>query len=423
MKFSKSLALALFIVVAGCSSTAIPVNHQHVDKERIDTALKYFIYNGSLVGVSALVYEDGKEAYFGAFGMADREAVRPMTRNTLAQIYSMTKPVTGVALMILYEEGKFQLDDPLAKYAPEFAGLKVYEGVNANREPILVKPNRPVTIRDITRHTAGFASEDDQSWAGDLYRKIDPTNRQNTLTEMAQKLAQIPLLYQPGTRWLYGPSVDVQAFLVERLSGLPFDEFLEQRILKPLSMNNTSYVVSSAQDRQRLAAVYELDEKGTPIRVNNETAFSFNSRDWPMKPGGWGLVSSLDDYMRFARMLLNEGKLDGVRILRSETVRLMATDDLPATITDKSWLPGKGWVGFGIDFAVRIAPPAGPDESSGSVGEFFWDGFANTLFWVDPKNNIAAVLFTQYLPPSGTTLHKAFRDAIYYSDPQGAAAR
>jgi CubicO group peptidase (beta-lactamase class C family) len=208
---------------------------------------------------------------------------------------------------------------------------------------------------------------------------------------------------------------------VERLSGQPFDEFLQQHILKPLGMKDTRYVVSSEQDRKRLAALYELNDDGTLGRADDETAFSFNTRDWPMKPGGWGLVSTLDDYMRFARMLLNEGELDGVRLLRPETVRLMATDAMPPAVTDKSWLPVKGQVGFGIDFAVRIAPPAGPEEPSGAVGEFFWDGKANTLFWVDPKNDIAAVMFTQYFPPSGLPLHKVFRDAVYYSDNEAAA--
>jgi CubicO group peptidase (beta-lactamase class C family) len=422
MKSRLAFTLVLVVACAGCGTMQTSSDrHQHVDKARIDAALEGFLDQYGLPGVSALVYENGKEAYFGAFGMADREAGRPMARDTLAQLYSMTKPITGVALMMLYEESKFQLDDPLAKYAPEFANLKVFNGLDGNNEPTFVAPNRPVTIRDITRHTGGFASDDDKTWVGEVYRSVDPTNRENTLAEMAQKLGGIPLLYQPGTRWLYGPSVDVQAFLVERLSGQPFDEFLQQHIFKPLGMKDTRYVVSSEQDRKRLAALYELNDDGTLGRADDETAFSFNTRDWPMKPGGWGLVSTLDDYMRFARMLLNEGELDGVRLLRPETVRLMATDAMPPAVTDKSWLPVKGQVGFGIDFAVRIAPPAGPEEPSGAVGEFFWDGKANTLFWVDPKNDIAAVMFTQYFPPSGLPLHKVFRDAVYYSDNEAAA--
>jgi CubicO group peptidase (beta-lactamase class C family) len=421
MKSAYVVTLVLIIACAGCKPAATPsADAPLVDQARIDTALKSLVDKGDLVGVSALIYEDGKEAYYGAFGMADREAGRPMARDTIVQIYSMTKPVTGVALMMLYDEGKFQLDDPLAKYLPEFADTKVYAGLNDKGEPTLVAPDRPVSIRDILRHTGGIASGGDQGWVGDEYRRIDPTRRENTLEQMGPLLAKVPLLYQPGTRWHYSASVDIQALLVERFSGQPFAEFLRQRIFKPLGMPDTGYVVS--RDNPRLASIYELQEDGSFTRLNDEENFGYNTHDWPMKWGGAGLVSTLDDYMRFARMLLNGGELDGVRILSPETVRLMATDAMPEQVTDKQWLPNKGQVGFGIDFAVRIAPPAGPEESSGAVGEFFWDGKANTLFWVDPKNNIAAVTLTQYFPPSAAKrLHKTFRDAVYYNDKEAYA--
>lgn len=414
--------LTLLCGIAACShAPSRAPGEPLVDKSRIDAALRAFTDKGAPVGVSALIYENGREAYFGAFGMADREAGRPMARDTIAQIFSMTKPVTGVALMMFHEEGRFDLDDPLAKHLPEFAGLKVFNGFNERNEPVLVAPRRPVTIRDITRHTGGIASGGDKGWVGDMYRYIDPTGFDNTLQQMAPKLARVPLAYQPGTHWHYSASVDIQALLVERFSGMPFEQFLERRIFKPLRMNDTGYLVSSAEDKARLAAMYKLNDDGTMGRADPEETYGYNTRDWPMKWGGAGLVSTLDDYMRFARMLLNGGELDGARLLRPETVRLMATDAMPATVVDKSWLPGKGQMGFGIDFAVRIAPPAGPEEASGAVGEFFWDGKANTLFWVDPKNNLAAVLFTQYLPPGFLTFHKAFRDAVYYSDPDAYA--
>ncbi|MGB6306592.1 MAG: serine hydrolase domain-containing protein, partial [Steroidobacteraceae bacterium] len=365
-------------------------------------------------------YENGREAYFGAFGQADREAGKPMTRDTLVQIYSMTKPITGVALMTLYEAGKFQLDDPLSKYLPEFANPRVYAGIDGHGEVIYEAPHRPATIRDITRHTAGFYGGTDPVPVGEIYRAVDPTNKTNSLSEEAQKLAALPLLYQPGSRWLYGPSVDLQALLVERLSGMPFDRYLQQAIFEPLRMKNTRYVLRP-QDWGRLAAMYDWHEDGSLTREPDATAFEFNSRDWPAKPGSYGLVSTLDDYMRFARMLQNGGELDGRRILQPETVRLMATDAMPPQITDKSWLPSKGRVGFGIDFAVRVLPPAGAQEASGAVGEFFWDGAADTLFWVDPNNKITAVLFTQYKPFGKVPLHKAFRDAVYARFPEALA--
>jgi CubicO group peptidase (beta-lactamase class C family) len=381
-------------------------------RTRIDSTLKRFAESGTVAGVSALVYEEGREVYFGAFGMADRETARPMRRDAIVQIFSMTKPVTGVALMTLYEQGKFQLDDPLAKYAPEFANLRVYTGADATGAPVLALPRRPVTIRDITRHTAGFATGPDNPGVGPLLRAADPLNRNNTLAEFARKLGTVPLWFQPEEKWEYGPSVDVQAFLVERLSGQPFELYVRQHVLDPLGMRDTRYVVPDA-DRGRLAAMYNRSPAGVLSRVPDESALAFNTRRWPLTPGSYGLTSTLDDYMRFARMLVNGGALDGVRILRPETVRLMATSHLSDTITQRSWLPGKGQVGFGIDFAVRVRPPASAEENNGVVGEFFWDGAASTLFWVDPVNQLTAVLFVQLVPFDPVHLHKSFREAVY----------
>jgi CubicO group peptidase (beta-lactamase class C family) len=431
MRIPTLAAVLTAFVLAACttpSQTRAPAANSLIDRGRIDAALEGFIERGELVGTSALIFEHGREAYFGAFGLADREVGKPMARDTLVQIFSMTKPVTGVALMTLYEKGLFQLDDPLAKYAPEFADLQVYFGeVRGAGEPgpgglLLYDPERPVTIRDLLRHTSGFADDEDQSRAGAIFRAEDPQNRDNTLAELAKRLARVPLLFSPGTQWRYGPSVDVQAYLVERLSGQRFDQFLQEHIFGPLRMKDTSYVVPQNKQR-RLAAMYRRNDDGSMVRMEDEEAFGFNTREHALKPGGWGLVSSLDDYMRFARMLLNGGELDGARILRPETVQLMATDMLPGSITELSWLPSKGQVGFGVDFAVRTSSPASAQESSGEVGEFFWDGAANTLFWVDPRNEIAAVLFTQYRPFGRLplSLHKAFRDAVYEDDETAVA--
>jgi CubicO group peptidase (beta-lactamase class C family) len=405
---------------AGAERSHAAPSHVRIEPSKIDAALNGFIQSKALVGVSALVYENDREVYFGAFGAADRESGTPMTRDTLVQIFSMTKPIAGVAFMMLYEEGKFRLDDPIEKYAPEFANMRVYAGIDPRDEIIYEPVRRPVTLRDITRHTAGFYNGTDHMPLAEIVRAADPGSKTNTLADEARKLGSLPLLFQPGTRWLYGPSVDVQAFLVERLSGMPFDKFLEQKIFKPLRMMHTGYVLHP-EDRGRMAALYDWHDDGSLSRVPDETALEFNSRDWPMKPGSYGLVSTLDDYMRFARMLQNGGELDGKRILKAETVRLMATDAMPPEVTDVSWLPTKGSVGFGIDFAVRVRPPANSQEASGAVGEFFWDGAADTLFWVDPKNKITAVLFTQYKPFGKVPLHKAFRDAVYADVPDALA--
>lgn len=380
-------------------------------KTRIDATLKNFIDEKRTAGVSALIVEKGKEAYCNAFGYADLEASRRMDRHTIVRIFSMTKPITGVALMTLYEKGAFQLDDPLSKYCPEFADMKVYKGVDANGHIITEPAKRPITIRDITRHTAGFPDMQIPALA-ELVRKSEYMNLENDLAGMARRLAALPLQFHPGDQWNYGPSVDVQAYLVEKLSGKPFDQYLREHIFDPLQMTNTRYVLRES-DKDRLAALYNRSEAGTLARVPDSQANRFNAKNWALKPGGWGLTATLDDYMKFARMLVNKGRGGKQVILQPRTVELMATNHLSDTISQRMWLPGKGRVGFGIDFAVRTRPPANKEENNGVVGEFFWDGAASTLFWVDPVNELAAVFFTQEVPFDKVKMHKQFRDAIY----------
>jgi CubicO group peptidase (beta-lactamase class C family) len=404
-------AAAVLVILASTTSDAQRIVDAAA-KSRIDSTLRAFVGAGTIAGVSALIYEKGNEVYFNAFGMEDREAHRPMSRDAIVQIFSMTKPITGVALMTLYEQGKFQLDDPVSKYAPELANLRVYAGADASGAPILVQPHRPMTIRDLTRHTSGLATDGDNPAVKALLAAADPLNRTNTLTQMAQKFGTVPLWFHPGEKWAYGPSVDVQAFLVERISGRPFDRYVREHVLDPLRMRETRYFVPE-RDRERLAAVYQRSESGVLTRAPDESALAFNTQHWALTPGGFGLTSTLEDYMRFARMLLNGGELDDVRILRPETVRLMATNQLSDSVTDRAWLPSKGQVGFGIDFAVRVRPPASAAENNGVVGEFFWDGAASTLFWVDPVNQLTAVLFVQLVPFDQVHLHKSFRDAVY----------
>ena len=409
------VVLTLTLLLTACSGNQQSQESQQVIDEtaaaRLDSTLQSFVDTQSAAGVSALIYEDGEEVYFNAEGYADREADTPMVRNTLVQIFSMTKPITGVALMQLYEEGAFELDDPLSEYAQEFADLQVYEGMDEDGNPILVEPNRELTIRDITRHTAGFVNDANAEYVGPLLVESLPMSRNNTLTEFAEKLGNLPLVFHPGEQWYYGMSVDVQAFLVERLSGQPFDEYVREHILDPLGMDETRYFVPES-DRDRLAAVYSGAEGDSLTRVPDEQVLSFNTNQWPLTPGGWGFTSTLDDYMTFAQMLVNVGKLDGTRILEAETVELMATNHLSEDVTERLWLPSKGQVGFGIDFAVRLRPPASPEENNGVVGEFFWDGAASTLFWVDPQNELTAVFFVQKFP-FANQMHKDFRDAVY----------
>ncbi|MRI00771.1 serine hydrolase [Kriegella sp. EG-1] len=377
---------------------------------RIDTTLEKFVKSGNIAGVSALIYENGEEVYFNAFGYADKEAQKKMDRNTIVQIYSMTKPITGTALMTLYDQGKFKLDDSIEKYASEFANMKVYTGVDSlgkiTSEPLV----RPITIRDLTRHTAGFPNRNTIPGLSEILTKANIYNRETSLTTLAEKLGDMPLWFQPGTQWEYGPCVDVQAFLVERISGIPFKDYVRENVLDKLKMNETRYFIPK-EDRARFAALYRRTGESTLVR--DTITYSNYMQEWPLTRGGSGLTSTLDDYMKFAQMLIHKGSLNGVTILKPETIDLMATNQLADSITERNWLPSKGQVGFGIDFAVRIAPPINDEENNGVVGEFFWDGAASTLFWVDPVNKITAVLFVQLFPYDQIGLHKEFREAIY----------
>ena len=377
-------------------------------KNRLDATLQSFISDSLVAGASALIFEKGEEVYFSAYGHADREAGVPMARNTIATIYSMTKPISGTTLMTLYEKEAFQLEDALAQYAPEFADMQVLTGWSESGEMELEPMNRAITVADITRHTAGFSRRADLK-LNEIVAEADLLNMETTLAEMAAKLSKIPLGYQPGQRWEYGISVDVQAYLAEKLAGKPFHEYMQEVVLDPLGMKETGYFVPEDK-RDRVAAIYFKTDSSLD-RIPDERVHTINYEDKPMRPGGWGLKATIDDYMTFAQMLLNKGTYKGATILQPETVALMSTNHLPA-VEDSSWLPGKGRVGFGIDFAVRTELAQTPNENVGAVGEFFWDGAASTLFWVDPENELTAVLFVQVMPFQGI-LHKKFRDAVY----------
>ena len=406
-------AAPAFARAAPAAETLAPVK---IDKARIDAALKAMVDSGRAVGVSALVWQDGQERYFGAAGMADREAGKPMRRDTLVQIFSMTKPVTGVALMQLWEQGKFGLDDPLSRYLPEFADMKVMDA-----QGNVVPANRPILIRDVMRHTAGFSYGGRGLPADKVFATADPLNLKNDLAEFSRRMATVPLLYQPGEQWSYSAAVDVQARLVEVLSGQPYEAYAKAHILGPLRMTQTGWTQPEAAFA-RLAATYNKGADGKLARQDDAETRKLNfdpSRRLTM--GGAGLVAPIDDYARFSRMLLGSGTLDGVQILKPSTIRLMATDHLDARVTERWWLPSKGSVGFGFDFAVRKSQPQTAEENRGATGEFFWDGRETTLFWVDPANKLTAVFFVQTFPFEAS-LHRDFRAAVYgpnYLGPKG----
>ena len=413
------LGAALMPTGSGAGVPASASERVKLDTRRIDRTLKSLVAEGRVAGASVLVWQGGRERYFGAAGFADREADRPFARATLVQIFSMTKPVTGVALMQLWEQGKFRLDDPLALHLPEFADVRVYAGSDAAGKPILRRPVRPILVRDILRHTAGFVYGEAEGAVGQILLAENPLSLDNSLSEFGRRLARVPLLHDPGTQWQYSAAVDVQALLIERLSGQRYADYVKQHIFAPLGMKETGWAQPPAA-RARLARIYE-DKNGALVPMNDAEWLAPNFAGKPLTMGGSGLVSSVDDYLRFARMLLGRGSLDGVRIIKPSTVALMTTDQLDPAITERSWLPGKGALGFGFDFAVRKSPPQSAAENRGAVGEFFWDGWPSMLFWVDPANDMVVIFATQKLPFDGT-LHHDIRAAVYganYLGPTG----
>ena len=354
--------------------------------------------HGKIAGVSALDVREGTEVYFGAFGMADRNAGHRMTRDAIVQIFSMTKPITGVALMTLYEQGKFALDDPLSKYAPEFANMMVYAGSGcvgqSQSSRSRIDRSRFGTSRAIPRVSRRAATI---RASGRCCRPRIRSTEQHTRTDGAEARHGSALVSS-------GREVGVRPF--GRRAGVSRRATVGAEV-SATTCNSTCSIRCACARRDTscrratevaFAAMYHRSDAGVLSQDSTKDAWRFNTNHWALTPGSYGLTSTLDDYMRFARMLLAGGTLDGVRVLKPETVKLMATSHLSDSITERSWLPSKGQVGFGIDFAVRTRPTSSPEENHGIVGEFFWDGAASTLFWVDPANQLAAVLFVQLMP-------------------------
>lgn len=414
--------IAAILVAFAAPAAAQDAASYRPDCKHIAAFLEAAVKDSRTVGASALVWKDGAESCFEVAGQAEREGNRPFARDTLVQAFSMTKPVTGVALMQLWEQGKFGLDDPLSWHLPQFANVQVLAGENADGSPILRAPKRPITVRDVLRHTAGFtygAGGNPQNAADRLWEELQPLSPDKTLAQFADAMARVPLLYDPGTHWHYSAGVDVQARLVEVLSGQAYADYVREHIFAPLKMKDSGWK-RETRDLARLARIYVADDKGVLQPMPRESWLEANFAGKPMTMGGSGLVTTVDDYMRFARMLLGEGALDGARILKPATVRLIATDALDPRIpvSDRLWLPSKGSGGFGIDVFVRTAPPQTAEENRGTVGEFFWDGYPSMLFWVDPRQDMAVVFATQKVP-FDNPLHHDFRDAVYGADYRG----
>ena len=400
------LLLAASLCAAVCSQSSVAAGNElptakpdsvGMSAERLaklPEGMKALVDGGRLAGVVTMVSRNGKVVEFDAVGKRDIAANAPIQKDSIFRIYSMSKPITGVAMMMLFEEGKWQLGDPVAKYIPEFADLKVY-ATDANNNMVLKDQTHPVTMRELMSHSGGFTYGFFSNTPVDkLQREADLLNPNNTLDEFIKRVAKLPLNSQPGSEWHYSISVDIQGYIVQKLSGMPFEEFLEKRIFKPMGMVDTGFYVPK-EKLNRFVELYTYDKDG---KLQPVPTTGLLNHDFAAKPalssGGGGLVSTATDYMRFCQMLLNGGQLDGVRLLSPLTVELMRTNVLAPNVPILA--PGAG---FGLDFAVYTDPVmAGGYYGKGT---YWWGGAAGTWFWIDPVNNLIEVGMIQQVAGTG----------------------
>ena len=382
--------------------------------QRVSRLTERYVAEGKLPGTLTLVARRGHVAHLEANGHVDVEAGTPVARDTIFRIFSMSKPITSVALMTLYEEGHFQLDDPVSQFIPGFKDLTVFEGGTA--DSYTTRPvDREMTIRDLLTHTSGLTyGFMNTNVVDELYRERG-VEGSATIEEMAQKLCDVPLQFSPGTKWRYSVATDVCGYLVQAISGIRFDEYLRTRIFEPLGMVDTGFHVP-ADKAHRLAANYQR----TPddgLKLVDPPATSRYLTEPTYHSGGGGLVSTIDDYYRFAAMLLGKGQLDGVQILGRKTVELILMNHLPTggDLTSMgqavfSETPYDG-IGFGLGFSVMLDPSNA--KILGTPGEGAWGGAASTYFWVDPGEELIVILMTQLLPSSSYPIRREMRVAAY----------
>ena len=382
---------------------------------RITRWMRRWVESGRLPGLLVAIVRDDRLAWFETFGWRDVEAGRAVEPDTIYRIYSMTKPITTVAALMLYEEGRFQLDDPVAKFIPAFAGTRVFDGGDA--ESFTTVPlARPITVHDLMVHTSGLTYGFQHEHAVDaLYRDraVEFNANVGPLAELVDAAAAQPLVFQPGTRWNYSVSTDVLGRLVEIWSGVPLDAFFDERIFAPLGMRDTGFHVREGE-ANRLASNYvQAEDRG--LRLAEPAAGSRFLEPAVTLSGGGGLVSTAADYLRFMRMLRGRGTLEGARILGRKCAELMTMNHLPGDLADMgrprfAEMPFAG-IGFGLGVSVLLDPARA--RILGSPGEYAWGGMASTAFWVDPAEDMMVLLLTQLMPSSAWPIRRELRVLTY----------
>jgi CubicO group peptidase (beta-lactamase class C family) len=405
-----ALAWGLTAAVRAEQPSAAPSGFSPARLERVGDYMRNEVASGKIPGAIVLIQQHGRAVYFEQFGVRDVETKHPMTKDTIFRLYSMSKPITSVAAMMLVEDGKLALDDPLAKYIPAFADVKV--GVEKRDESgkvtLALEPlQRPITIEDLLRHTSGLTyGFYGESAVRKLYANADLFEGDFDNAQFAERLAKLPLEEQPGTLWDYGHSTDILGRVIEVASGKSLFQFEKERLLDPLGMNNTAFYVTDEAKRPLIAEPMPDDRFTSPLAGIRDP---MRPRHW--ESGGAGMVGTTGDYARFSQMLLNGGTLEGRRYLKSETVALMTADHIgPETriARDYFYFPGAD-SGFGLGFAVRTMQPSGTRLP---VGEYRWDGVAGTFFFIDPKDDMFVICMMQ-TPSQRGRIQTAVKTLIY----------
>jgi CubicO group peptidase (beta-lactamase class C family) len=386
--------------------------------DRIEAHLKHrYVDAGRFPGTQLLVYRRGKVVHNAVQGFADVERKAPMKDDTIFRIYSMTKPITSVAFLMLFEEGRVALDEPVHKYIPEWKNLGVFQ---AGTAPAFLTrpPSRPMLIVDLLRHTSGLTYGFQQRSNVDAaYRemKVGEVEKAGTLQSMIEDLAKLPLEFSPGEAWNYSVSTDVIGYLIGKISGKPFEQFLAERIFDPLGMNDTGFFVPPAK-AHRLAACYSADGKGGMTLQDDPTESSFLSPP-SLISGGGGLCSTAADYLTFCRALLGGGELGGVRLIGPKTLALMTSNHLPGgrdlTEMSRSLFSEATYAGVGFGLGVSVTMNPSQTLIPGSAGEYAWGGAASTAFWIDPAEELIAIFMTQLLPSSSYPVRRELRTMVY----------
>jgi CubicO group peptidase (beta-lactamase class C family) len=384
--------------------------------ERLHALMQEAVDKKLQAGMVTILARHGKVVDYRAYGERDMASHAPMTKDTIFRDYSMTKPVTAVAMMLLYEQGKWLPSDPISKYIPEFAHLKVYKGADGSGTQVLVDPDHAPTMRELMTHTAGFTYGFFGDTAVDAMYQKEKVLQSASLQEMIDKLAKIPLVYQPGTQWRYSVSMDIQGYIVEKLSGKTLPEFYREHIYEPLGMKDAGFFVPEDK-RSRFMTLYR---SGTNDELIADANAGPNPRDYDHLPalpsGGGGMVSTAEDYYRFASMLARGGELDGARVLAPASVKLMSSNHLPPSLMTGQFEIGaqimRPGFGYGYNCAVVYDPPeANLPEGKGT---FFWDGAAGTWFWIDPTNDIVFIGMIQRMGGNGgMNLQYLSRSVVY----------